>query len=153
MRVGPSCGRRGSLPPATTCWSAPTPALPRSATGQSCRGRDAGRAVSVGDGCAARLRADWSTAAGTAGRGPGGTGAHSVFRPTGQPLVVALGAEQIESVAYAFYLRSVAGCVAEANRFAHEYGVDLAGQPARAAAHLDAQADSEPVTFAPDGSA
>jgi hypothetical protein len=34
-----------------------------------------------------------------------------------------LSAEQIESVAYAFYLRSMGGSVTEANRFAREYGV------------------------------
>ncbi|MEU6512391.1 DUF6417 family protein [Streptomyces sp. NPDC046942] len=31
--------------------------------------------------------------------------------------------EQMESVAYAFYLRAVCGSVAEANRFAREYDV------------------------------
>lgn len=36
-----------------------------------------------------------------------------------------LSPEQIESVAYAFYLHSVSGSVTEANRFAREYGITL----------------------------
>ncbi|MFD8393941.1 DUF6417 family protein [Streptomyces sp. NPDC059680] len=41
----------------------------------------------------------------------------------GNRWVLYLNEEQIASVAYAFYLYSVGGSVAEANRFAREYGV------------------------------
>ncbi|MGW2426254.1 DUF6417 family protein [Streptomyces sp. NPDC001709] len=41
----------------------------------------------------------------------------------GSRWVLYLNEEQIESVAYAFYLRSVGGFGAEANRFGREYGI------------------------------
>jgi hypothetical protein len=44
-------------------------------------------------------------------------------RQLGNRWVLYLDEEQIESVAYALYLRSVGGSVAEANRFARQYGV------------------------------
>jgi hypothetical protein len=44
-------------------------------------------------------------------------------RQLGNLWVLHLNEEQIESVAYAFYLRSVGGSAAEANRFGREYGV------------------------------
>ncbi|MER6565126.1 DUF6417 family protein [Streptomyces sp. NPDC001093] len=40
-----------------------------------------------------------------------------------------LTSEQIESVAYAFYLRFMGGSAAEANRFAREYGVVFHSRP------------------------
>ncbi|MEU9072073.1 DUF6417 family protein [Streptomyces sp. NPDC048306] len=42
---------------------------------------------------------------------------------------LALTSEQIESVAYAFYLRGVSGSVAEANAFARKYGVAVKVDP------------------------
>ncbi|MFF9229282.1 DUF6417 family protein [Streptomyces sp. NPDC014820] len=59
---------------------------------------------------------------------------------------MALTAEQIETVAYAFYLRALSGSVAEANRFARDYGVSYrldpsAGSPA--AARLPVHAKSQ----------
>ncbi|MFI6359293.1 DUF6417 family protein [Streptomyces sp. NPDC050743] len=45
------------------------------------------------------------------------------FDRPGNRWQLCLTAEQIESVAYAFYLRSMGGSVAEANRFGREYGV------------------------------
>ncbi|MEU6477989.1 DUF6417 family protein [Streptomyces sp. NPDC047017] len=47
----------------------------------------------------------------------------SSFDRAGNRWSLFLNAEQIESVAYAFYLRSVGGPVTEANRFARLYGV------------------------------
>lgn len=44
-------------------------------------------------------------------------------RQLGSRWVLYLNEEQVASVAYAFYLRSVGGSGAEANRFAREYGV------------------------------
>ncbi|MGW0209779.1 DUF6417 family protein, partial [Streptomyces sp. NPDC003233] len=44
-------------------------------------------------------------------------------RRLGNRWVLYLDEEQIESVAYALYLRSVGGSVAEANHFARQYGV------------------------------
>ncbi|MGW5433182.1 DUF6417 family protein [Streptomyces sp. NPDC004059] len=44
-------------------------------------------------------------------------------RQLGTLWVLHLNDDQIESVAYAFYLRSVGGSAAEANRFGREYGV------------------------------
>ncbi|MFF7358547.1 MULTISPECIES: DUF6417 family protein [Streptomyces] len=44
-------------------------------------------------------------------------------RQLGNLWVLYLNEEQIASVAYAFYLRSVGGSGAEANRFGREYGV------------------------------
>lgn len=42
---------------------------------------------------------------------------------------LALTAPQMETVAYAFYLRAITGSVAEANRFAREYGVTYRVDP------------------------
>ncbi|MFD8391019.1 DUF6417 family protein [Streptomyces sp. NPDC059680] len=55
-------------------------------------------------------------------------------RQLGNLWVLYLNEEQIESVAYAFYLRSVGGSGAEANRFARQYGV--AFHPDRSTASL-----------------
>ncbi|MFJ4585551.1 DUF6417 family protein [Streptomyces echinatus] len=50
---------------------------------------------------------------------------------------VNLNEEQIRSVAYAFYLRSMGGSVAEANRFARQYGAAFRlERPARAVADV-----------------
>ncbi|MEU4932551.1 DUF6417 family protein [Streptomyces yokosukanensis] len=51
-----------------------------------------------------------------------------------------LGAGQVESVAYAFYLRSMGGCATEANRFAREYGL---------AFHIDSSAGCPRLTRLP----
>ncbi|MGW7529057.1 DUF6417 family protein [Streptomyces sp. NPDC054783] len=51
-------------------------------------------------------------------------------RQIGSWWVLYLNEEQVASVAYAFYLRSMGGSVAEVNRFGREYGVVFrAGQP------------------------
>ncbi|MGW3177328.1 DUF6417 family protein [Streptomyces sp. NPDC001153] len=55
-------------------------------------------------------------------------------RQLGSRWVLYLNPEQIESVAYAFYLRSMGGSVTEANRFAREYGVTF--HPDRSTASL-----------------
>ncbi|MGW7824854.1 DUF6417 family protein [Streptomyces puniciscabiei] len=50
-------------------------------------------------------------------------------RQLGNRWVLYLDEEQIESVAYALYLRSVGGSVAEANHFARQYGVTFRPDP------------------------
>ncbi|MGW7824456.1 DUF6417 family protein [Streptomyces puniciscabiei] len=55
-------------------------------------------------------------------------------RQLGNVWVLYLNEEQVASVAYAFYLRSMGGSVTEANRFAREYGV--AFQPDRSTSSL-----------------
>jgi hypothetical protein len=45
------------------------------------------------------------------------------FDRAGNRWPLCLNSEHIESVAYAFHLRSMGGSVTEANRFAREYGV------------------------------
>ncbi|MFE9451612.1 DUF6417 family protein [Streptomyces sp. NPDC006739] len=119
---GRSCGQPASPLPVTTCSPTPTPARPRAAA-RAGGGREAGRTAPGADGRAARVRKDRSAAAGAAGRGPGGAGAHRVFDRPGNRWSLCLNAAQTGSVAYAFYLRSMAGSVAEVNQFARDYGV------------------------------
>ncbi|MFF7357367.1 DUF6417 family protein [Streptomyces filipinensis] len=57
-------------------------------------------------------------------------------RQLGNRWLLRLNEEQIESVAYAFYLRSMGGCATEANRFAREYGVAFHADRATSAVRL-----------------
>ncbi|WP_330335905.1 DUF6417 family protein [Streptomyces sp. NBC_00557] len=57
-------------------------------------------------------------------------------RRLGSLWVLHLAEEEIASVAYAFYLRWMAGSVAEANRFARQYGVACRATGSTGGLHL-----------------
>ncbi|MGW5433230.1 DUF6417 family protein [Streptomyces sp. NPDC004059] len=66
------------------------------------------------------------------------------FDRAGNRWPLCLNSEHIESVAYAFHLRSMAGSVTEANRFAREYARRLPPGP------FDEQSAVDPAALTPD---